>query len=197
MPPAPNTPGIQGRAAGHDPGLGRGHAPTQSRSWIITAFNRLVLGRRYESVSVGEVSRRAGVGRSTFYEHFDGKDDLLRQAVQPILTPLADAAVGRSTAGRVQFVLDHVAEHRTRTLAMLGGPTRSQIEQSLAELVRERLALGSPEPDDAAHTLEAARLAGAHIALLTAWLKDGFPSCPSSRVAAMFLEGSPRDRQGV
>lgn len=185
---APNTPHEQGQSTGQQ----RGQSPPRTRSWIVTAFNRLVLGRRYESLSVGEVSRRAGVGRSTFYEHFDDKDDLLRQAVQPILAPLADAAVGRSSLERVQFVLDHIAENRPRTLAMLNSDTRFQIERALADLIAERLTQHAPHTALGAHTLAAAQIAGAHIALLTAWLKEHPPTCPSSRIAAMIMEQVPR-----
>lgn len=163
---------------------------TRSRSWIVTAFNRLVLGRRYESLSVGEVSRRAGVGRSTFYEHFDDKDDLLRQAITPILRPLADAAIGATTPEHVRWVLDHFKENRTRTLAMLNSPTRFQIERALADLIKERLTqrdqASHPQPEPDAHHLEAARLAGAQIALVSAWLSE----CSTTDVAAMLIHAA-------
>lgn len=156
---------------------------SNARRWIATAFNRLVLGRRYETLSVGEVSRRAGVGRSTFYEHFRDKDDVLRHAISPILAPLADAAVGMGVAQRVQFVLDHLAENRGRAMEMLDGSARECIEQTLTELVLARLRDRDASVDSATQTLEAVRLAGSHVAVLREWLKQGLAACPSSRVA--------------
>lgn len=160
---------------------------SRTRSWIVAAFNRLVLGRRYDSLSVGDVSRRAGVGRSTFYEHFRDKDDVLRQALEPVFVHLADAAVGAGDVHRVRWVLDHIAENRARAKAMLDGPARGQIERALTELILARLAKPPSGDDGAMRGLNAARLAGSQVAVLRAWLEEGAAVCPSSRVAAMMV----------
>lgn len=165
--------------------------PSNARRWIATAFNSLVLGRRYETLSVGEVSRRAGVGRSTFYDHFRGKDDVLRHVMLPILAPLADAAVGVGVAERVQFVLDHLAENRGRAMEMLDGSARKCIEQTLAELVLARLRDRDATADSAERTLEAVRLAGSHVAVLREWLRQGRAASPSSRVAEWLVMATP------
>lgn len=147
-----------------------------------------MLGRRYESLSVGEVTRRAGVGRSTFYEHFRDKDDVLRQALAGVLTPLADAAVGRGDPDRVRAVLVHIAENRDRAVAMLGGPTRAQVEQALADLILARIAPDAAVPAHATQRLEARRRAGAHIAVLRAWLDEPDWHGLIAAVAAMLTD---------
>lgn len=162
-------------------------APTKTRGWIVTAFNRLVLRRRYETLSVGEVARQAGVGRSTFYEHFNGKDEVLRLAVEPLLLPLADAAVGRGHAQRVEAVFQHIAEQRVRALALLDGPARAQVEEALANLIFSRLEVRVAD-DAAVRRLESVRLAGAQVALLRAWLKEGIAFCTPARVASLLTE---------
>lgn len=177
-----------------DTSAGEGDRPALTRSWIVTAFNRLVLGRRYETLSVGEVSRRAGVGRSTFYEHFRDKDDVLRQAIGPILAPLADAAVGAGDARRVQAALEHIADQRVRARAILDGPARAQVERALADLVCARLADVAPSVDAPMQKLESVRLAGAHVAVIRAWLMDGSAGCSAAAVALMLTEGGPDAR---
>ncbi len=132
---------------------------------------------------MGEVSRRAGVGRSTFYEHFRGKDEVLRQAMTPILAPLADAAVGMGDAGRVQFVLDHLADNRGRAMEMIDGSARECIEEALAALILARFRHRGASVESAVGTLDAARLAGSHVAVIREWLRQGRAACPSSRVA--------------
>jgi AcrR family transcriptional regulator len=37
----------------------------------------LIVGKKYESITVQDVLDRADVGRSTFYMHFRDKDELL------------------------------------------------------------------------------------------------------------------------
>lgn len=168
---------------------GRETGPARSRGWIVTAFNRLVLGRGYEALSVGEVSRRAGVGRSTFYEHFRDKDQLLRQALGPILQPLAEAAVGEGDRGRVRSSLEHIAAQRSQARAMLDGAPRQQVEQALADLILTRLAELAPAVDDKLRGLESARLAGSQIAVIRAWLLERGAGAAAAEVSRMLVEG--------
>lgn len=161
-----------------------------TRAWIVTAFNRFVLGKSYDSLSVGELSRRAGVGRTTFYEHFRDKDDVLRQALTPVLAPLAEAAVGIGDARRVHAVLEHLLENRARVLEMLNGPARQQVETTLAGLVHVLLNERRTCTDGATQRLEAARCAGATIAVIQAWLGNGKDTCTLAQVAAVLVDAS-------
>ena len=43
----------------------------------MAAFRELVFASGFENVSIQGVAARAGIARSTFYEHFSGKEDLL------------------------------------------------------------------------------------------------------------------------
>lgn len=184
----------------HDPGPPNGRAASTG-SWIVAAFNRLVLSQRYESLSVNELSRRAGVGRSTFYEHFKDKDHVLRHALLPILTPLADAAAGNPDPRRVQSVLEHVAENRARTLEMLTGPAREQIEHALTQLILERTIAtpteSAPNPDPVptpAEELEAAHRAGAQIATILAWLRQPTTACPAEQATQVLSNRTKEPR---
>lgn len=147
-------------------------------------------------MSVGEVSHRAGVGRSTFYEHFRDKDEVLRQALQPILKPLAKAAIGEGELRSVEAALEHIGEHRKQAVAMLKGPTRTQVEQALADLIRERLEGLVPSAGENTRRLECARLAGAQVAVLLAWLMEESTRSSRAEVARVLVEGgfAPRPR---
>jgi AcrR family transcriptional regulator len=56
-----------------------GPKPTQ-RQRLVSAMIELCARVGYQSVSVAEVSSRAGVSSATFYEQFDGKEDCLLAA---------------------------------------------------------------------------------------------------------------------
>jgi AcrR family transcriptional regulator len=49
----------------------------RTRKVFHDALISLVLEKDYESITVQEILDRADIGRSTFYLHFDGKDELL------------------------------------------------------------------------------------------------------------------------
>ena len=50
----------------------------RTRQQINSAFVMLMHRRSYDSMRVSDITRKAGVGRATFYAHFTSKDDLLR-----------------------------------------------------------------------------------------------------------------------
>jgi AcrR family transcriptional regulator len=74
----------------------------------------LSLERKYESITVQEILDRADVGRSTFYMHFQDKDELLVSGFQHLQSLLksaqaASAAVpGKSYERIIRFSLGDV-----------------------------------------------------------------------------------------
>ena len=49
----------------------------RTRQLLRDAFVALLKEKRYEDISVQDIIERADVGRSTFYVHYEGKEDLL------------------------------------------------------------------------------------------------------------------------
>lgn len=51
----------------------------KTRRAIYRAFEELMASEHYSNVTVAQIIDRADIGRSTFYAHFDTKDDLLSE----------------------------------------------------------------------------------------------------------------------
>lgn len=64
--------------ATHQPTTEKGRA---TRLRILQAASRLIAARGAAAVSLEDVERDAGVGRSQLYHYFDGRDDLLRAVI--------------------------------------------------------------------------------------------------------------------
>ena len=61
-----------------------------TRRRILQATSRLIAERGVDRVSLEDVEREAGVGRSQLYHYFDGRDDLLRA----VIDTTTDAVLG-------------------------------------------------------------------------------------------------------
>ncbi len=166
-------------ASGHRAPSVRNRRTDRTRRTVIAAFNDLVLRRGFARVTVRDIITHADVGRSTFYEHFENKADVLEQSLAPIFAPLADVLSDGRANPRLQKVVEHFATRRKLALALLAGSTRPIVTGYLARLLEERLT-SDRGTAAAVRPLVAAALAAAQIALLEAWLSAPAPSSPTA-----------------
>jgi AcrR family transcriptional regulator len=139
----------------------------------MSAFVELVLTRGYEVVTTSDISRKADVGRSTFYLHYSSKEDLLKESIKTPSSRMAACVDGDVTPQQLTPLLDHFREQRSVNPVFFAEPIRSLWVQSLAALIELRLAravrLGSmrtPIP----RSLTALMIAEMQISLITHWL---------------------------
>ena len=157
----------------------------RTRKAISDAFLGLLFSRRYSAIRTLDVIEAAGVGRSTFYEHFRNKDEVLVAVIEPLFTPLADAAAGRGRLGSVQFMLDHVWEQRANARLLFEPPLGARLQRKLAAMIEARLPLAEAGSPPAA--LVAMGEAAATLAMLRMWLA-GEVACPSDALARRLLK---------
>jgi AcrR family transcriptional regulator len=172
----------------------------RTRQAILGAFRDLILTQGYDAITVRDVVDTAGVGRSTFYEHFDDKERLFEASVKPLLSMLAEAvgqgadAVGQGADAvgqgadrrRLELVIEHFGQNRRLVRVVLAGPARRLMSRFLAELIESRLASAVR----AAHgskpliplSLIAVHLAEAQLGLIQPWLLAKNP-CPPEALA--------------
>ena len=147
----------------------------RTREAILHAFGVLARDRRYDSIRTAELIAAAGIGRSTFYEHFRGKDEVLVAAVEPILHTLASAALGRASQVQVRAMLEHLWEQRGVGRLLLDGRTGDKLARRIAALIAARLEPPSP--------LATMAVAAAQLTMLRLWLR-GEAACPAAELAA-------------
>jgi AcrR family transcriptional regulator len=91
------------------------------RQQIDQAFVALLFHRSYRSLRVSDITRKAGVGRATFYAHFRSKDELLRSQVSRILMPMLKASPGSPFLLDCRGLFIHVRDAPQLFRSIMGG----------------------------------------------------------------------------
>lgn len=94
----------------------------RTRKALVSAFVGLLGQRRYDEIQVGEIAQSADVGRSTFYAHYRGKDELLFDSMGWIFDILGDSVREDGDAQRLTFMAAHMWENRGLGRRVMAGP---------------------------------------------------------------------------
>ena len=162
----------------------------RTRSALERSFDGLFLAEGYPGATPARVAQEADVGRSTFYEHFAGRDDLLEQRLGVVMRPLADAATSPVVPAELEAALDHFWSNRVMTRALLAGRARGVAVRVLTSLIEERLlaTVGKTKPAVPADLI-ASQIAGGQLAMLEVWL-SGRRHCAAVVLASGLHGGS-------
>ncbi|HQR06373.1 MAG TPA: TetR/AcrR family transcriptional regulator [Gemmatales bacterium] len=153
---------------------------------VIEAFNDLVLQGRYHDMGVGDIVRHSDIGRSTFYEHFKDKEDVLRHSMAGMLSAMAGAVDESCDIDHVQRILEHFHENISMARVIFNSPTMPVIINALASLIEVRLP--SEAISDLPTSLIATQIAEAQFGLIRGWLNKG--GHVSGRIVAEALHRS-------
>ncbi len=169
----------------------------RTRKALHQALLTLMLRKGYEALSVQDIIDEADVGRSTFYAHYTGKEDLLRSGFQMLREELKEAqsAVRAGTEashddplGFSTAMFEHAARYADHYRTMIGGRggavTENEIRLILSEMVRQELPptlRGDAIPRDFVVQF----IVGAFLTALNWWFERK-SRLPPSQVDAMF-----------
>jgi len=143
----------------------------RTRMAIFKAFNALVLSRRYDEIRVADIIEAADVGRSTFYDHFNNKDDVLLRSIEPLFDILADTAARPVVRERLFLVLSHFWDQRALARVIFGSALFFKLTRKLADMIEPRLDRGEAPFPARAFAID---LATSQLGVIKAWLMGEF-----------------------
>lgn len=173
--------------AGHD------RRVLRTRSALRSAFARLILSKGYDAFTTTDIAEQADVGRSTFYEHYRGKEDMLAQSLGPVLMPLADCLADEEPSARLLGVVTHFRNNRKLARAMMADRAHRVLTMELARLIERKIVELSSKRTNCVTMVPtaiiAAQLASGQLAMINEWLSSRHGGSPKEIAAALHTSG--------
>jgi AcrR family transcriptional regulator len=159
----------------------------RTRNILHEALISLMIEKGYEAITVQDIIDRANVGRSTFYAHYVGKQDLLMSGLKNLSRHLLEhqrAALASKESfpekgfGFSLALFEHVHSHRNVYHAIVGRQSgtvvMSELRAMLADLVRNDLKTLSPNErsSDLPRNAVIQFVVGALMSVITWWLDE-------------------------
>jgi AcrR family transcriptional regulator len=165
----------------------------ETQRQLTDVLMELILKKGYESVSVKDITERAGIDRSTFYLHFTDKSDLLLKSQQRLIDDLIEHLQPESAPlSGVAMTFEHMAQHVNQYRVMLQFEGTSipllhdYIVRAVKPIIEQRLHEGgansSVDVDLVTHFITGALRSTARW-----WLQNGMPYPPDD-ITRRFLQ---------
>ena len=157
----------------------------RTRNTLHQALMALVLEGKYDDITVQQILDRANVGRSTFYTHFQDKDELVMWGTEHLretLTAAQQSAVPRTDIVRFsRAMFEHAHDYRKVYRALVTSSVwphvRQRVQNILADLIRRELK--RPPKSKLPPELFVHYLASTVMTVMTWWIDRNNPLTPA------------------
>jgi len=114
----------------------------RARDRLAWALVELIQQTDYAAISVQDIAERAQVSRSTFYAHFEDKDDILVRYNVVFGQMLGAQLTWDEAASRYRFPIAHLFEHVQQFRALYDSLSRARKLDGLLKILRINMAQG-------------------------------------------------------
>ena len=167
----------------------------RTRKSLHHALMALILRKGYEAITVQDILDEADVGRSTFYAHYTGKEDLLRRGFELLRADLdATRRSGRggdepNALGFSLAMFEHAARHADLYRAMVGGRAHAIVIAEIRKALEERVKreLRTVRNDQVPEELSLQFVVGTLLTIVTWWLERK-PKLTPAQVNVLFRQ---------
>ncbi|MGH3459578.1 TetR/AcrR family transcriptional regulator [Aeromicrobium sp.] len=184
--------------------------PRYDQESVLAVAAEVFTERGYDGTSMEHLSRASGLSKSSIYHHVEGKEQLLRLALERALDPLlASLDADDVTTGRAVDRLQHLVRRDVEILAdrlpyvtlllRVHGNTKTErwaldqrrrFDRAVARLVQEAIDEGDVRSDVDARTT--AHLMFGIVNSIIEWYRPGRDSSPAAladQITSMVLDG--------
>lgn len=172
----------------------------KTKKQIREAFTSLLLEKRFEIITVREISELADVNRGTFYTHFRDTQDLLDQLENRVLDELKSITVTvkrqdweRATYRYLEQVLTLCSDYSDVYTALILRGRDPSFEERFVMVLRHQYLRGFLRrvcrTDENVQELYCVYIVDGLLAIVSVWLKSGMKEAPGelARIAGDFI----------
>lgn len=161
----------------------------KTRQAIFTAFSSLLEEKNYNKITVQEIIDRANIGRSTFYAHFETKDQLLSEICQELFDHVLDTAVDKGSVSGLyskelapksvfSHLLQHLEKNDHKTLSLLACESNEiflrYFKDSLKDLIKSQyINLPSRKNKNIPEDILINHISTSFVEMILWWVKGG------------------------
>ena len=166
----------------------------KTRAAIFTAFSTLLAEKSYSKITVQEIIDAANVGRTTFYAHFETKDDLLKALCEELFGHIVSSALDCThTHGLYSdrnapesvfcHLLQHLQEDENNILELLSCESSElflrYFKDSLNELIRSQFVNQNRKINmDIPQDFLVNHISGSFVEMVLWWIKGHMKQTP-------------------
>ena len=170
----------------------------KTRAVIFTAFSTLLAKKSYSRITVQEIIDTANVGRTTFYAHFETKDDLLKALCENLFGHIISSAVDcththglysdRSAPESVFcHLLQHLQEDENNILELLSCESSEvflrYFKDSLNELIKNQFVVQNRKVNmDIQQDFLVNHISGSFVEMVLWWIRGAIRWPGSTRI---------------
>ncbi len=166
-----------------------------AKECIVTALVELMKIRDYDSITITDIAKKAGVSRMAYYRNYTSKDDIFKKYIDEVGEEIHQQIVGhRSSAIPYDYFLALFEQlGKYSDLAIVA--YRAHLgELILSALIKNMFITFPPPNTSAAERYHRFFLAGAFYNVFIEWLKGGLRESPAEMArfcAEMATSGCP------
>ncbi|MER8499352.1 TetR/AcrR family transcriptional regulator [Mesorhizobium sp. M1142] len=159
----------------------------RTRALLQDALIALIPERGYAALTVEDICQKADVGRSTFYTHYAGKDELRSAALEAHLQSLSKRVSANEKTGNRLFefslpMFEHARAFRSLHHALLassGDTIHDQLRERIRRAVRTELAGKRIGYTGMPIEIAVQFISGAFLAVLAWWISEDSKLSPA------------------
>ncbi|KUK46600.1 MAG: Transcriptional regulator, TetR family [Anaerolinea thermophila] len=177
----------------------------RSRRLITSALLDLLTVKRFNEITIQEITDQANVGRATFYLHYRNKEECLIQVLtsgfDSLVNEIEQMNMGkeRDFVDILEKIFQFTTQNRKLYMALLSDNPHANIMADVQKYIREKMVRAIPiskRLDPPLRDAITTNLTGALIAMVLWWLRED-PAFTSRQIAEIFVNMAQDGLRGL